>query len=98
MAPRFAAAFVTLIALAGSAWGEPDDAKIKRAVKDGQSYLRACYKPGGLGPGGPGPGGLGPGGGGREDSRGEGPGPRRGGGGPARPRPPAPARPGGRHK
>jgi hypothetical protein len=61
MAPRFAAAFVTLIALTGSAWGEPDDAKIKRAVKDGQAYLRACYKPGGLGPGGIGIGGLVPG-------------------------------------
>ena len=58
MAPRFAAAFVTLIAVTGSAWGEPDDAKIKRAVKDGQAFLRACYKPGGFGPGGPGPGGL----------------------------------------
>src|SRR5262245_19640729 len=58
MATRFAAASTLLLLFAGAVRAEPDNDRIKVAVKGGQAYLRAVYRPGG-----PGPGGLGPGGG-----------------------------------
>jgi hypothetical protein len=58
MATRFAAACTLLFLVAGGVRAEPDNERIKAAIKGGQAYLRAVYRPGG-----PGPGGLGPGGG-----------------------------------
>jgi len=58
MATRFAAACILLFLAAGGVRAEPDNERIKAAIKGGQAYLRAVYRPGG-----PGPGGLGPGGG-----------------------------------
>jgi len=64
MAPRFAVTFALLFAFAsGSRAGDPVDnsERIKTAIKGGQTYLRAVFKPGGPGAGGFGPGGVVPG-------------------------------------
>jgi HEAT repeats len=61
MATRIAAACALLSLVAGGVRAEPDNERIKAAIKGGQAYLRAVYRPGGPGPGGLGPGGAVPG-------------------------------------
>lgn len=54
------ASLTVLLLSTGIALAEPDPAKVKRAIRGGQDFLRAIYKPGG---GGPAPGMAVPGGG-----------------------------------
>lgn len=60
MAPRSPIAAALVLALAGTlpAADPKHDEAVKRAIRGGQLYLKAVFKPGGPGPGGFGPGGL----------------------------------------